>query len=221
MIKAIILDVGGTLLGATDLIENMVAGVAGTQEYRNEIRKRVVSEFFRQVNDCRNGLPFKKIVEIIDTSINTINQEFNDCLSSVSAAQVYWRTFVDDSYVINDANLALQEFARRKIELLIASDADAEVLYPQFEKYEWTQYFGKFFISSEIQAYKPNDAFVAAVYSAICEYQKHEVIFVGDSEVDVQTGKKLGVKTALIHKSDQKRYDEDYSIGSLLQLLEL
>ena len=221
MIKAVIFDVGGTLLGATDLLENIVAGNTSTEVQHDDIYRRLANDFFTQVADCRNGFAFQKIVEIIDRSIGAVNEEFNNCLSSVNAAQVYWRTFVDDSVVINNADLALEELANRKIDLLIASDADAEVLYPQFEKYKWTKYFSKCVISSEVQAYKPNHVFVAALHSAICEYEKNDVIFVGDSDVDIQTGKKLGVKTALINQSNQKRYDEDYSIASLLELLDL
>lgn len=56
---------------------------------------------------------------------------------------------------------------------------------------------------------------------AISKYEKNEVIIVGDSEVDIETGRKLGVRTALIGKSNQKQYNEDYSISSLRELLDL
>lgn len=221
MIKAVIFDVGGTLLGATDLFENIVALSTSTVVHHDDIYRFVANDFFRQVADCRNGLPFMKVEEMIDRTIFAVNQEFNNCLSSVDAARVYWRTFVDDSFVINDANLALEALIDQKIALLIASDADAELIYAQFQKHKWTNYFRKCFISSELKAYKPNDVFVAALKDGICNYEKNEVIFVGDSDVDIQTGRKLGVKTALINKSNEKRYDEDYSIGSLLELLDL
>ena len=47
----------------------------------------------------------------------------------------------------------------------------------------------QFFISSEVKAYKPNDVFVAALDNAIRDYKKNKVILVGDSEVDIETGK--------------------------------
>ena len=218
--KAILFDVGGTLLGATDLLENILACNAGIKAHA-EIYHQLGNEFFRQVTDCRNGSVFKKVVEMIDGAIDIVNKENNNCLPSVNAAQVYWNTFVDDSFVINDADIVLEKLTAKNIELIIASDADAELIYAQFEKHKWNKYVSKYFISSEIKAYKPNDVFVSALNSAISSYEKNEVIMVGDSEVDIETGKKLGVKTALIGRNNQKRYNEDYSMTSLLELLDI
>ena len=220
MVKAVIFDVGGTLLGATDLFENILAGNISIEAH-DDIYNQLGTEFFRQIVDCRNGSRFKRVVEIITIAIDAVNREKNNCLSLVNAEQVYWNTFVRDSFVIHDADLALEKLAEKKVELLVASDADAALIYAQFEKHHWSSYFRQSFISSEVEAYKPNDVFVAALNKAISKYEKNEVIFVGDSEVDIETGKKLGVRTALISNRHQKQYNEDYSIGSLLELLDL
>ena len=220
MIKAVIFDVGGTLLGATDLLENILAEHPSTKAH-DDIYHQLGSEFFRQVADCRNGSTFKKVVEMIDGAIDAVNKENDNCLSTVNAAQVYWSTFVNDSFVINDADAVLEKLHDKNIEIFIASDADAELIYAQFEKHKWSKYVSKFFISSEIKAYKPNDVFVAALNNAIHDYQRNEVILAGDSDVDIETGRKLGVKTALISKNNQRRYNEDYSITSLLELLDV
>jgi phosphoglycolate phosphatase-like HAD superfamily hydrolase len=220
MVKAVIFDVGGTLLGATDLFENILAGNISIEAH-DDIYNQLGKEFFRQIVDCRNGARFKRVGEILTIAIDAVNREKNNCLSLVNAEQVYWNTFVRDSFVIHDADLALGKLAEKKVELLVASDADAALIYAQFEKHQWSSYFRQSFISSEVEAYKPNDVFVAALNIAISNYEKNEVIFVGDSEVDIETGKKLGVRTALISNRHQKQYHEDYSIGSLLELLDL
>ncbi len=220
MVKAVVFDVGGTLLGATDLFDNILLGNTSTKT-RDAIYDQLWNVFFRHIVDCRNGSEFKRIGEIIALAIEAVNQENNNCLSSVNAEQVYWNTFVRDSYVIHDADLALENLAEKKVDLFVASDADAELIYAQFKKHQWSGYFRQAFISSEVKAYKPNDVFVAVLNDAIREYEKKEVIFVGDSEVDIETGRKLGVRTALIGKSNQKRYNEDYSISTLLELLNL
>ena len=220
MVKALIFDVGGTLLGATDLFENILACNTSIKN-NNSIYSQLENGFFRQISDCRNGSTFKKISEIIDIAIDVVNKENNNCLPLVNAGKVYWNTFVNDSFVINDADVVLQKLNNKKIELFIASDADAELIYAEFEKYNWDKYISKYFISSEVQAYKPNEVFVSVLNKAISNYEKDEVIFVGDSFVDIEIGKKLGVKTALISKNSQKRYNEDYSITSLLELLDL
>jgi HAD superfamily hydrolase (TIGR01549 family) len=220
MIKAVIFDVGGTLLGATDLFDNILAGNT-SPETHDDIYNQLWNVFFRHIVDCRNGSEFKRIAEIIAIAIEAVNKENNHCLASVNPERVYWNTFVRDSYVIHNADLALEKLAEKKVELFVASDADAELIYAQFEKYQWSNYFCQSFISSEVKAYKPNEAFVAMLNDAIHKYEKQEVIFVGDSDVDIEMGKRLGVRTALIGKSNQKQYNEDYSLSSLLELLDL
>ena len=158
---------------------------------------------------------------MIALTVDAVSQKNNNCLSSISPEQIYWNTFVRDAYVIHDADLALEKLAEKKVDLFVASDADAELIYAQFEKHRWSAYFRQCFISSDIEAYKPSDAFVAALDNAINKYEKNEVIFVGDSEVDIETGRKLGVRTALIGKGNQKQYGEDCSMSSLLELLDL
>jgi putative hydrolase of the HAD superfamily len=220
MVKAVIFDVGGTLLGATDLLENILA-CSDSIKAHDDLYNHLKDEFFRQIIDCRNGSRFKKVVEMIATAIEAVNEQNNNCLASVNAEQVYWNTFVNDSFIINDADIVLEKLREKNIEMFIASDADAELLYAQFEKHKWDKYISQFFISSEIKAYKPNAVFVTALNNAIHDYEKSEVILVGDSDVDIETGKKLGVKTALMSRSNQNRYNEDYSFTSLLELLDI
>jgi HAD superfamily hydrolase (TIGR01549 family) len=220
MVQAVIFDVGGTLLGATDLFENILADNVDI-EVHDEIYEHLAMKFFQQIVDCRNGSSFKPIVEIIATAIEAVNREKNNCLLVANPEQIYWNTFVRDSFVIHDADRALEKLVEKQVELFVASDADAELIYAQFEKHLWSNYFRQSFISSEVKAYKPHDVFVAALNNAISKYEKNEVIFVGDSKVDIETGRKLGVRTALISRSHQKRYNQDYSIGSLLELLDL
>lgn len=218
MLKAIIFDVGGTLLGATDLFENILA--ANTRmEARQEIYTLLAGEFMGRMTACRKGSPFKKIVEIISEAVEAVNKEHHGCLLSVDPGQVYWKTFVDNSFVIHDADTVLGQLKARNVKLFIASDADAELIYAEFEKHQWSAAIDRFFISSEIRAYKPHDSFVAALNSAIEGYEKQNVILVGDSQVDIETGKKLGVRTGLVGSRGQKRYGEDYCMSSLLELL--
>jgi hypothetical protein len=100
MVKAVIFDVGGTLLGATDFLENILAGNSSIKVH-NDIYNQLENEFFKQITDCRNGSPFRRTVEIIALAIDAVNKENSNCLSSVNAEQVYWNTFVRDSFVIH------------------------------------------------------------------------------------------------------------------------
>lgn len=219
MFKAILFDVGGTLLGASDLVENLL-GCHVRPQVHDDVYNQLGREFFRQVVDCRNGETFKTVTAMIEGAVEVVNQEHHNCLESVNAARVYWDTYVSDSFVIHDADLALPKLYEQNIELIVASDADAELIYAQLEKHNLARYFSRYVISSEVKAYKPSDGFVAALDRAIGKYPREAVIMVGDSEVDIETGKKLGIKTARVGKDLQKHYQEDYVLESLLELLE-
>ena len=62
--------------------------------------------------------------------------------------------------------------------------------------------------------------FVESIKSQL-SFKPNETIFIGDSDVDILTGKRLGVYTVL--KSDTKKgdIDADYVIPNLKQLLRI
>ena len=52
-----------------------------------DIYRQLGIEFLRQVAVGRNGAVFKKVIEILDSAIEVVNQEHNICLASVNAGE--------------------------------------------------------------------------------------------------------------------------------------
>ena len=69
-----------------------------------------------------------------------------------------------------------------------------------------------------MRAYKPNDVMAVIIKERIKNYNSNQVLFVGDSSVDIEIGKKIGVKTVRIGKDNKNLFNEDYSISNLKEL---
>ena len=94
-------------------------------------------------------------------------------------------------------------------------------IYSQFEKHKILRYITDFYISSDVKAYKPNDVMAVIIKERIKNYNSNQVLFVGDSSVDIEIGKKIGVKTVRIGKDNKNLFNEDYSISNLKELFSI
>ena len=72
-----------------------------------------------------------------------------------------------------------------------------------------------------MRAYKPNDVMAGIFKERIKNYNSNQVLFVGDSSVDIEIGKKIGVKTVRIGKDNKNLFNEDYSISNLKELFSI
>lgn len=217
MIKAIIFDVGGTLLGAPDLFEAISNLSKPSKFSRNEIFSNSIKIFDKIISECRNGNGFKKVTEIIEMILQHLFECNKSEIKEIST-KLYWKTFVTDSFLLDDAKLTLDTLFNEGIELIVSSDADAELIYAQFKKHKILRYISDFYISSDVRAYKPNDIIADILKERIKNHNLNEVLFVGDSSVDIETGKKMGVKTVRIGSDKKNLFSEDHSILNLKEL---
>ena len=217
MIKAIIFDVGGTLLGAPDLFE-VISNLSKPSKFsKNEIYSNSIKIFEKIIAGYRDGNGFKKVAEIIEMTLQQLFECDKSEIKEISA-KLYWKTFVTDSFLLDDTKLTLDTLFNEGIELIVSSDADAELIYSQFEKHKILRYITDFYISSDVKAYKPNDVMAVIIKERIKNYNSNQVLFVGDSSVDIEIGKKIGVKTVRIGKDNKNLFNEDYSISNLKEL---
>ena len=221
MIKTVIFDIGGTLLGAPDLFHMMAEQFYENEGNKNTLYDSLKMNFMTQYKSMSADLAeFKSLVETICCTLADIFPNF--MLSDIKnkAKQIQYDTFLYKSFIYGDTIETLDYLQNRQIELLVASDADSEILHLELEKYNLTKYFCKLFISEELRAYKPSWRFVESIKSQL-SFKPNETIFIGDSDVDILTGKRLGVYTVL--KSDTKKgdIDADYVIPNLKQLLRI
>lgn len=216
MINTVILDIGGTLIGAPDFIKELEKLFSGRDVYE-KLKTTLINEYMA----IRNGeKDFSTIEKIIEKSLSKISAELNYSDVSKYAKDIYYDTFVTQSYLFDDTILLLDYLKRKKIKILIASDADAELLYDEFAMHNLNKYFDKMFISSKLKSYKPHDRFISALKCEIIE-PLEKIMFVGDTEADIITGQKLGIKTVLKGEITENMSMPDYTINNLRELINL
>ena len=86
MLKAVIFDVGGILLGGTDLLETSWREISISMHTRTSIDSWELNSSGRLLL-AGMGLYSKKVIEILDSAIEVVNQEHNICLASVNAGE--------------------------------------------------------------------------------------------------------------------------------------
>ena len=216
MVHTVIFDVGGTLLGAPDLYKNLADLYSGADAY-DMIKTKHLSEYISIGNGQADFLTME---DIIRKTLSTVSYELDYPDVSMKAKEVYSNTFVEQSYLFSDTINTLESLRNRNIKMVIASDGDIDLLYGEFKLHGLGGYFSDVFISSEVKAYKPNDMFVSALKNTIHMPYK-DILFVGDSDCDIITGKKLGVQTVLKGSLASKSCTPDYVIMDLKELVEL
>lgn len=200
MIHTIIFDVGGTLVDAPDIFDIL-------SNNNQELKKKII-EKFQSIYSGEEFYPVKGI----------LNRVMRDLSTDITADKIYVDTFVNKSHLFKES-LEVLNAMHGKIELIIASDADSDVLIPELKKLGIYKYFNKILISSDFKAYKPSDKFVKSLLPFI-KSPYNQVLFVGDSSVDVETAKKIGAKSVYIRRTP-KKLKADYEITSLKELLSL
>jgi HAD superfamily hydrolase (TIGR01509 family) len=217
MINAVFFDVGGTLVDFPNMFQYF-AEIIG--EGKTEIEQYMMDEFLSEYNKIGNEESFfRSVEEILTTVLSQASKVFDIYDISDDCGYHYTHLATELSQLYPDTVPILDYFKNQNIALYVASDADAPLLYRQLQQLDIFSFFNGFIISSEVQAYKPSNKFVEASskYVSIPDC----CLFVGDSEVDVKTGKKLGVKT--VHKKDitKNPHSADFTISQLSQLIEL
>lgn len=215
MITTVIFDVGGTLVGAPDLFTGLSQCFSQPEAYG-----LLANAFMGEYHAVREGRkPFSTIQAMIEKTMRAVSVELGCADMSPCAGRIYYDNWVTKSYLYEDTISTLERLKRRGIRLVIASDADAPVLYDEFRLHGLSGYFEKYFISSEVSAYKPHDLFAEALRQ-VGDLMPESTLFVGDSEVDILTGQKLVVRTVLKGKA-QITAKSDYTVDTLTDVAEI
>jgi HAD superfamily hydrolase (TIGR01549 family) len=221
MIRTVIFDIGGTLLGSPDFFMETTGQFQKFVVNKNNLYDSIKNNFMKRYrNMASDEMTF---VSIVDTMCKTLadifpEMKYNDIKEY--SKQVQYATFLNKAFLYDDSIDILEYLLNRKATILVASDADSELLHLEFQKFNLTKYFDKYFISEEIEAYKPSWRFVERIKSALSD-SPNEVIFVGDSDVDICMGKRLGVYTVLKNESKPNDINPDYVISNLKQLKDI
>ena len=182
MIKGLIFDLDGTLINSIGDIHyslNLALKYHGYKEVSLEDAQKNTGRGFRKL--IVESLPINTSDQIID-EVNKTYTKF------------YGEHYHERTYGYEGIYELLKELNKRNIKIAVNSNKKDEytknLMKIIFKDIEFTAVFGE---RIGIPT-KPNPATAEEIIS-IMELDKNEVCYVGDSEVDIQTGKNTNIKT--------------------------
>lgn len=214
MVKLIFFDMGGTLVEGDGLFREFAVEMGSDTS-------ETVSYLAKSFVDVKAGAnSFMTVKEILSESCKIVAVKHNLKDISGQAGQIYSNYFLKRANLIKGALFILKELKKIGVSMIVASDADSDVLIEELEILGIKDFFDDFLISSDLKAYKPEEGFVVSAKKLV-QGKENEALFIGDSSVDVDTAKKLGIKSVLFNQEGKFSYDADYQISDLKEILSL
>lgn len=217
MFHTIFFDVGGTLIGGKSTLKIIAEKMDHNQS--DKIFKFLVDQFMKIYLD-ENPPRFYFIKEILQLTAKMAADEFKLEDISHKTTEIYRKQYIENDYLFEDTLPTLKKLKEQNIRIILISDADSDVLLEELDNYDMRKYFDGIIISDLIQAYKPSDKAVEKALS-FCNEPLDNILFVGDTIVDLKTARKMGVKSALISRNGKFKYDADFQIKSLMEIFDI
>lgn len=217
MFHTVFFDVGGTLIAGESSLKVIAREMDGSRE--GEIFRFLVDEFMKIY---LNPSPprFYSIKELLALTAKKAAEHFQTSDISDRAVEIYRRNHFDNDYIFDDTLPTLNKLRSDNVKIILISDADADVLLEQLELYGLMRYFEATIISNMVRAYKPSDKTVAEALK-YCREPKDGILLVGDTAVDMQTARKMKIKSALISRNGHFKHEADYYIKDLSEIFQL
>ena len=220
MIHTVIFDVGGTLVRARSSLISFSERLAPSDEkLRKEILEFMIKEFMVIYRD-EKPIRFFGIKEIIAIILKKSAEKFDVEDISDKAQELYGEAYLNNANLFDDTIPTLEKLKEKNLRLIVASDADPDVLDDELSTFKIYQYFDEIIISGTVGAYKPSDKMTGAILEK-CDEPYSDILFVGDTEVDILTAKKIGAKSVLIKRNGDFTIDADYYINNLNKIFEI
>ena len=216
MIHTVFFDAGGTLIDTPDFFLYVAPQVGGDET-------EVVAQFLKErfLDHYRDpSQPFRTVEQLIALVLRQAANSLGIRDRSASAGEIYRRLFLTEARLYGDALPALQQLLREEIRMIMISDADAGILYEEFDRLGIREFFSDYVISSEVGAYKPSDAIVGAARE-LCREPLDGIVLVGDTLADVHTAHKMGVGAVHIDRRSAPLERADHVITTLSALPDL
>ena len=210
-------DVGGTLVGGESSLKVIAREMDPSR--KEELFRYMVDEFMKVYLDP-SPPRFYSIKELLALTSRMAAGYFKATDVSDRAVELYRNNHLKNDYLFDDTVPTLNKLKSNDVKIVLISDADADVLLEQLEMFDILKYFSATIISNQVEAYKPSDKTVAEALKH-CREPRHDIIFVGDTIVDVQTAAKMKVTSALINRNGKFKYGADYHIGGLSEIFHL
>jgi HAD superfamily hydrolase (TIGR01549 family) len=211
-------DVGGTLLDSPDLFVEITNNLTskGDDETTRDLIQGIIMKLF--LNVIRRD-PFLNVEKVVATTLALIAKDYNYPDISARARDIYYDVFLYRSSLFPEIIYVLDNLHRNDVRMIIASDADSELMKEELVKHNLKKYFVDICTSDLVKAYKPANKFLSYLKKYTSQNEEN-CYFVGDNNVDIECGKQLGIKSVLIDRKNRiNKMSADYIIRDLNELL--
>ncbi len=218
MSKTVFLDMGGTLVESPDFFETVSGRLVGGAPDGKTL-KLVAHTFMQIFLDRDPHKPFQSVEKILEKTLSLLAAESGYRDISAEAHELLFEVYLHRSRLFPEVIEVLEALQKEKVKMVIASDADTGLINEEMRKFKLKPYFDDKCVSDAVEAYKPGEKFIRYLkkYSAGNE---NSCFFVGDSQVDIESGQALGITSILIdRKKSGKDGGADFVIGDLTELL--
>lgn len=132
-----------------------------------------------------------------------------------------WYNFIEKNKLCPNTRDVLVKLKKLDYRLGLITNSELFIVNGILKKNKLNDFFDVKVISGLVKAYKPNHIlFEIAIELAKCTSE--EVIYIGDSEIDIMGAKKVGLKTVIVHRDEIPDIEigirPDYMINDLLEL---
>ena len=215
MIKAVIFDLDGTL---TDTLESMA--VAGNKTLKSVgLEPRSIEEYKSFAGDGADTLVQRMLIAAGDTKLEKFDEAYNN----------YMREFALDCThnvaIYEGINELLLELKKRGIKMAVLSNKPHQRALQVVYKFFGESMFNIVFGHMDGVDKKP-DPSLAIKISKMLGVGQNEVMYIGDTDVDMMTGvnakmKTVGVLWGFREKEELIEYGAEYIVSRPEEILEI
>ena len=203
MIKAVLFDVDGVLLDSDDGLVEMFAGAVESVGYARPSRGEVLAHV---------GLPAAEWLRLLMPGASDGAVE-----KAVAHVRKVWPTIVSGIKPMRDAEETLRGLQACGVKIAIVTNQKGKDALLSARRFS-VPFNEVVFLSDDFRP-KPAPDLLLEALRRLC-VDKPEALFVGDTGIDVETGKAAGVRTVILAHERNAGLNAE-RIGSLLELLKM
>ncbi|MBN1189260.1 MAG: HAD family hydrolase [Dehalococcoidales bacterium] len=213
----VFLDMGGTLVDSPDLFEAISARLVGCASDKKTCQT-VMTTFIQVFRERDSIIPFLNVEGMMARILSVLAEKHGYKDISSQAHDIVFEVYLDKAALFPEVIPVLDRLLENDVKMVIASDADTHLMDEELKKFRLEKYFCDICVSDSVKAYKPTAGFTGYLKKYTLGNEK-DCYFVGDSQVDVESAGRLGIKSVLVDRNKSGRnYQADYVFSDLTAL---
>lgn len=208
----VLFDVGGTLAGADNMFEIMAKSISD-----NRIDFATIENCFVNIKNKFDDHEFFNVQTLLRMVANDLSKSFEIDINPNDFVEMYRHTYSETVYLYDGVAEILEYLKRKNVEMVVVSDADADIIRPQLNRLNIDHYFRELILSSEVRAYKPSDKICHLLLQKF-DIENKDVVFVGDSVVDIKTAEKINADSIYVGQGD---IQSTYKVSDIKDSMEI